>query len=257
MHLPIFLLLATPLLALAAPAPKPGVGPPSGININVYEDVDCKGKATKYPNAEYRDRFLFSPARKSYSLSKDLGEKDYLTMQSEKPFVIFFDSPSVLPPSCKVPAVGKKHLRQQTTTVPFLSPSNRVILPSHPSLQLTMHASTLLTLTTPLFALAAAAAAPPSPPATPITSGIAISVFTGRACTGMAGNLYNAAYGIGPQFSAACISYRLSKDLGKVDYLYFGSNVPFVAEGENGKAGCHDLKTEAFFLTFYLRRKSE
>ncbi len=91
MHVSIFLLLATPILALAAPAPKPGVGPPSGIDINVYQDADCKGKATKYPNAKYRDRFLFSPARKSYSLSKDLGDKDYLTMQSEKPFVVMGD----------------------------------------------------------------------------------------------------------------------------------------------------------------------
>lgn len=117
-----------------------------------------------------------------------------------------------------------------------------------------MHSSLIiLTLTTPLLALAAAAAA--TPPPAPKTSGIDISIFTGRGCTGMGGNLYNAAYGIGPQFSPACISYRLSKDLGQGDYLYFGSNVPFIAEGEKGKVGCHDLKTEAHFLTFY-RRKS-
>ncbi len=120
-----------------------------------------------------------------------------------------------------------------------------------------MHPSLItltLTLTTPLLALAA-----PPPPAAPKTSNIDISVFTGRACTGMAGNLYNAPYGIGPRFSAACISYRLSKDLGKDDYLYFGSSVPFVAEGGsgNGKMGCHDLKTEAHFLTFFFEEGGE
>lgn len=88
MHISTFLLLTAPILALAAPAPKPGVGPPSGIDVNVYANADCKGKATNYPDAKYHDRFLFSRARKSYKLSKDLGEKDYLTMQSETPFVV-------------------------------------------------------------------------------------------------------------------------------------------------------------------------
>lgn len=121
-----------------------------------------------------------------------------------------------------------------------------------------MHSSILLMLAIPFLAMSA-----PAPPA-PLTqdygpSGVDIIIYTGRGCTGLAGNLPNAPYHSAPRFSAPCLSYRLSKDLANDDYLYFGSSKPFVAAGHklanadanaNAKKGCHDLRTEAFYLTF-------
>ncbi|KAL8916168.1 MAG: hypothetical protein Q9208_008669 [Pyrenodesmia sp. 3 TL-2023] len=121
-----------------------------------------------------------------------------------------------------------------------------------------MHSSIIVMLAISFLAMAA-----PQAPA-PLTkdygpSGLDIIIFTKPGCTGMAGTLPNAPYHSAPRFSAACLSYSLSKDLARDDYLYFGSSKPFVAAGEklanadanaNAKQGCHDLKTEAFFLTF-------
>ncbi|KAL8754555.1 MAG: hypothetical protein Q9184_005080 [Pyrenodesmia sp. 2 TL-2023] len=126
-----------------------------------------------------------------------------------------------------------------------------------------MHSPIILMFAIPFLAMAA-----PDPPA-PLTkdygpSGVDIIIYTKPGCTGLAGNLPNAPYHSAPRFSAPCLSYRLSKDLARDDYLYFGSSKPFVAAGAaageklvnaaevvaNAKKGCHDLKTEAFFLTF-------
>ncbi|KAI4119310.1 MAG: hypothetical protein LQ338_007294 [Usnochroma carphineum] len=83
----IIFLLAFPLLALAAPAPMSKVGAPSGIDITVYQNADCKGKSHEYPNMRYGGHAEDSPASKSYRLSKDLAKDDYLTFGSERPFI--------------------------------------------------------------------------------------------------------------------------------------------------------------------------
>ncbi|KAL9602883.1 MAG: hypothetical protein Q9219_001579 [cf. Caloplaca sp. 3 TL-2023] len=84
------LLLTAPLLALGAPAPIPSPKKPlipSGIDLTVYDAPNCKGHSHKRTNIKYNDKFQDSPASKSYKLSKDLGEHDYLTFESTTPYV--------------------------------------------------------------------------------------------------------------------------------------------------------------------------
>ena len=93
MYSNIFLLF-TPLLALAAPSPAPPkkLGPPSGLALPVDQNVDCKGSGHKASNILYDDAFETSPAIKSYMLSRDLNNIDYLTFASAKPFIVTMKS---------------------------------------------------------------------------------------------------------------------------------------------------------------------
>ncbi|KAL9047871.1 MAG: hypothetical protein Q9206_006407, partial [Seirophora lacunosa] len=83
----LLLLLTTPLLALAVPAPLRDVGKPSGVDITVYSMPDCKGTSHKRPNMKYGDNAQDTPAARSYRLSKDLADDDYLTFGQRRPFV--------------------------------------------------------------------------------------------------------------------------------------------------------------------------
>ncbi|KAL8690556.1 MAG: hypothetical protein Q9218_004021 [Villophora microphyllina] len=84
MHLPTILLLAAPLLSLAAPAPfAPGA---TDIDLTVYASPECKGPSHERKAIKYDDRFEDSPATRSYRLSKELGDYDYLWFGSERPY---------------------------------------------------------------------------------------------------------------------------------------------------------------------------
>ncbi|KAL8725491.1 MAG: hypothetical protein Q9166_007311 [cf. Caloplaca sp. 2 TL-2023] len=141
-----------------------------------------------------------------------------------------------------------------------------------------MHPSLLFLLTTHLLnALGAPAPAPaalsqpedsafPSAgprPSAPIKSGIDITTSTTANCANPIKTFPNIAYNFmfGSGSSEAATSYRLSKDLAPGDELTFFFNAvkegkeSRVMEGEDRKAGCHDVKVANGARNFELRSK--
>lgn len=109
-----------------------------------------------------------------------------------------------------------------------------------------MHASIILLLASPLLALAA-------PVYAPNLHGMDITVYDGADCKGKNHQYTNMKHGDAGNDKFTSKSYKLSRDLTKNDYLYFGSERPFVATGDDAKRGCHNLKDGA---NFFLWEKS-
>ncbi|KAI4185716.1 MAG: hypothetical protein L6R41_003942 [Letrouitia leprolyta] len=89
-----FLLLFSLPDTISSPLPLPALAPAPPIiltlDITVYDAPDCKGNKNVYHNVKPDDKKTYedSPASKSYRLSKDLGEHEYLSFESPKPYVV-------------------------------------------------------------------------------------------------------------------------------------------------------------------------